>query len=153
MGRFNYVENMKSIEKKKKKKHIKVQLSVAAKTKQRKQDKKSEKEQDEKDEDVEMKEVKKEDKKEEEPKEKEKEKESEFNFLSNPSRVTPNQVKYVQWIDKRYKPLTFRLSGFVMVEDTKPDQEIEFVQQKEIGTGGVYGDEPKPPKPFKYLGN
>merc|ERR1712244_130210 len=155
-NRFNYVENMKSIEKKKKKKHIKVQLSVAAKTKQRKQDKKSEKEQDEK---VEMKEVKekeeekKEDKKEEEPKEKEKEKESEFNFLSNPSRVTPNQVKYVQWIDKRYKPLTFRLSGFVMVEDTKPDQEIEFVQQKEIGTGGVYGDEPKPPKPFKYLGN
>ena len=37
------------------------------------------------------------------------------NLLQNPSRVTPNQVSYIQWIDKRYKPLTFRLSGFVMV--------------------------------------
>merc|ERR1711997_326727 len=88
-----------------------------------------------------------------EEKKEEKKEESEFNLLSNPSRVTPNQIKYVQWIDKRYKPLTLRLSGFVMVEDTKPEMDEEFVEQKEIGTGGVYGDEPDPPKPFKYMGN
>jgi len=40
-----------------------------------------------------------------------------------------------------------------MVEDTKPELDEEFVEQKEIGSGGVYGDEPDPPKPFKYLGN
>jgi len=79
-------------------------------------------------------------------------KEPEFNLLQNPSRVTPNQVSYIQWTDKRYKPLTLRLSGFVMVEDTKPSEETQFVEQKEISAGGVYGDEPKPPKPFLYLG-
>merc|ERR1712014_318047 len=71
----------------------------------------------------------------EEEKKEEEAAESEFNLLSNPSRVTPNQIKYVQWIDKRYKPLTLRLSGFVMVEDTKPDLDQEFVEQKEIGKG------------------
>ena len=86
-------------------------------------------------------------------KKEEDEDENKNNLLSNPSRVTPNQINFVQWTDKRYKPLTLRLSGFVMVEDTKPDQEIQFVEQKEISGGGVYGDEPKPPKPFLYLGN
>merc|ERR1712176_304695 len=159
--RFDYVENLKEDEKKKKKKQITVSLSVAAKTKQRKskaqikkdEDKVKKKEKEEaEDNDVEMK-GNNEDGDNEEKKEEKREKESEFNLLSNPSRVTPNQVKYVQWIDKRYKPLTLRLSGFVMVEDTKPELDEEFVEQKEISAGGVYGDEPAPPKPFKYLGN
>merc|ERR1712232_110665 len=85
------------------------------------------------DDDVEMKGDEEEEKKkdemdvdaEEEKKEEEEAAESEFNLLSNPSRVTPNQIKYVQWIDKRYKPLTLRLSGFVMVEDTKPGLDEE----------------------------
>merc|ERR1712130_284989 len=141
-ARFDYVENLKE------------------KTKQRQSKIEKEKEENDKEEnDVEMKDNDKNDKMEidddEEKKEAEttKEVESEFNLLSNPSRVTPNQIKYVQWIDKRYKPLTLRLSGFVMVEDTKPELDEEFVEQKEIGSGGVYGDEPDPPKPFKYLGN
>jgi len=81
----------------------------------------------------------------------EEKKESKYNVLDNPSRVTPNQVKYVQWTDTRYKPLTSRFQGFVMVEDTKPDLETELVEQKEIAKGGVYGDEPDPPKPFLFL--
>merc|ERR1712129_408250 len=159
--RFDYVENLKEDAKKKK---ITVSLSVAAKTKKRQSKliKLSEAEKEKvlaavpedgngNDADVEMADG---DKKEEEKKmDVVEEKESEFNLLCNPSRVTPNQIKYVQWIDKRYKPLTLRLSGFVMVEDTKPELDEEFVEQKEIGSGGVYGDEPDPPKPFKYLGN
>merc|ERR1712217_348032 len=77
--------------------------------------------------------------------------ESKYNVLENPSRVTPNQVKYVQWVDTRYKPLTARFQGFVMVQDTKPDLETELVEQKEIASGGVYGDEPDPPEPFLFL--
>merc|ERR1719242_417507 len=76
---------------------------------------------------------------------------SKYNVLENPSRVTPNQVKYVQWVDTRYKPLTARFQGFVMVQDTKPDLETELVEQKEIALGGVYGDEPDPPEPFLFL--
>merc|ERR1712176_1357365 len=134
MGRFDYVENLKEDAKKKQKNKITVSLSVAAKTKKRQSNLIKLREAEKKMDVVE-------------------EKESEFNLLCNPSRVTPNQIKYVQWIDKRYKPLTLRLSGFVMVEDTKPELDEEFVEQKEIGSGGVYGDEPDPPKPFKYLGN
>merc|ERR1712228_565708 len=155
-ARFDYVENLKEDTKKKQKKQIKVSLSVAAKTKQRKSKQskieKENKENGKEENDVEMK-GNDDDEKKKNEEEKTKEVESEFNLLSNPSRVTPNQIKYVQWIDKRYKPLTLRLSGFVMVEDTKPEMDEEFVEQKEIGTGGVYGDEPDPPKPFKYMGN
>merc|ERR1712129_559921 len=86
-------------------------------------------------------------------KEEEAKKSSKYNVLTNPSRVTPNQVQYVQWTDERYRPLTTRFQGFVMVEDTKPEEEVELVEQKEIASGGVYGDEPEPPKPFLYLGN
>merc|ERR1712129_386466 len=82
-----------------------------------------------------------------------KESNNKYNVLTNPSRVTPNQVQYVQWTDERYRPLTTRFQGFVMVEDTKPEEEVELVEQKEIASGGVYGDEPEPPKPFLYLGN
>jgi len=181
-NKFDYVENLKEEKKDKKKKAIKVELSVAAKTKQRQQKKQKEKEEEEKKEedsgdsgdvdmedkdnnqedkpktddsnkmevDDESKEEKKSD--DDESKEEKKEEEAEFNLLQNPSRVTPNQVSYIQWTDKRYKPLTLRLSGFVMVEDTKPSEETQFVEQKEISAGGVYGDEPKPPAPFLYLG-
>merc|ERR1712176_1723506 len=74
--------------------------------------------------------------------------ERKYNVLPNPSRVTPNQVQYVQWVDERYRPLTTRFQGFVMVEDTKPEEKVELVEQKQIASGGVYGDEPEPPKPF-----
>merc|ERR1712176_1724194 len=166
MGRFDYVENLKEDAKKKQKNKITVSLSVAAKTKKRQSKliklSEAEKEkvlaavpEDENGNDADVEMADGGDKKEEEEKKMDvvEEKESEFNLLCNPSRVTPNQIKYVQWIDKRYKPLTLRLSGFVMVEDTKPELDEEFVEQKEISAGGVYGDEPAPPKPFKYLGN
>jgi len=179
-NRFSYVENLKQEKKDKKKKAIKVELSIAAKTKQRQQKKDKEKEKEEKEEeqpdadDVEMadksaeKEKKEKEKKEkdemevdkedktksddDDKKEKEKE-ESKYNLLPNPSRVTPNQINFIKWTDKRYKPLTSRLFGFVMVEDTTPDQETQFVEQREIASGGVYGDEPQPPQPFLFLGD
>ena len=175
--RFDYVENLKEEKKDKRKKAIKVELSIAAKTKQRKQQKEKEKEVEAEDGDVDM---KAESGPPQEHKdgdggsgsamevdgdgdgdgadgagkgaeEEEKKAQSAFNVLSNPSRVTPNQVKYVAWVDSRYKPLTQRFQGFVMVEDTKPDLETELVEQKEIASGGVYGDEPQPPKPFLFL--
>jgi len=164
-SRFDYVENLKEEKKKKNKKAIKVELSVAAKTKQRQKKKTGEEVKEEaeaakekeseqkKEESKEAMEVDSESKNEEESKKEEKEKESKYNVLSNPSRVTPNQVQYVQWIDERYRPLTTRFQGFVMVEDTKPDEKVELVEQKEIASGGVYGDEPEPPKPFLFLGN
>ena len=172
-AKFDYVENLKEEKKDKRKKAIKVELSIAAKTKQRKQQKEKEKKEEEEDGDVEMGGTKEEKKESEESgkgddgdkkddkmevdgddgdgKEEEEKKESKYNVLDNPSRVTPNQVKYVQWVDTRYKPLTARFQGFVMVEDTKPDMETELVEQKEIATGGVYGDEPDPPEPFLFL--
>merc|ERR1712113_411630 len=167
-NRFHYVENLKEEKQDKRKKAIKVELSIAAKTKQRKQQKEKEKEKEEEkeDEDVEMKGASTE--KEESGKmevdgdgdddgteskkdDDGKKEESKYNVLENPSRVTPNQVKYVQWVDTRYKPLTARFQGFVMVQDTKPDLETELVEQKEIASGGVYGDEPDPPEPFLFL--
>merc|ERR1712079_679807 len=174
-AKFDYVENLKEEKKDKRKKAIKVELSIAAKTKQRKQQKEKEtaerKEDKEEDGDVEMGGSKEEkeseesgkggdqdksnemevDGEDEDGKEAEERKESKYNVLDNPSRVTPNQVKYVQWVDTRYKPLTARFLGFVMVEDTKPDLETELVEQKEIASGGVYGDEPDPPEPFLFL--
>jgi len=158
-SRFDYVENLKEEKKKKNKKAITVELSVAAKTKQRQQKKKTDEEtaeeenevKEESKEEKEAMEVDSESKKEEE--ESKEVKESKYNVLSNPSRVTPNQVQYVHWVDERYRPLTTRFQGFVMVEDTKPDEKVELVEQKEIASGGVYGDEPEPPKPFLFLGN
>lgn len=179
-ARFDYVENLKEEKQDKRKKAIKVELSIAAKTKQRKQQKEKEKEKedgngDDDDDDMEMKEEvissntkmevdddendKGDDEENENGKENkdddgksaDKKEESKYNVLENPSRVTPNQVKYVQWVDTRYKPLTARFRGFVMVQDTKPDLETELVEQKEIASGGVYGDEPDPPEPFLFL--
>merc|ERR1712129_606019 len=144
-SRFDYVENLKEEKKGKRKKAIKVELSVAAKTKQR-QKKKEEETETEESADSEKKEKMEVDESESKEKEKGKEEEakksSKYNVLTNPSRVTPNQVQYVQWTDERYRPLTTRFQGFVMVEDTKPEEEVELVEQKEIASGGVYGDEP-----------
>jgi len=152
--RFDYVENLKEEKKGKRKKAIKVELSVAAKTKQRQKKKEESKEETtEKEESGEKEEMAvdaSESKEEEESGQKE---ERKYNVLPNPSRVTPNQVQYVQWVDERYRPLTTRFQGFVMVEDTKPEEKVELVEQKQIASGGVYGDEPEPPKPFLYLGN
>jgi len=84
---------------------------------------------------------------------KDKEEEKKYEILNNPARVTPNQQKYIVWCDKRYKPISKRLHGIIMVEDTLPNEEIKLVEFKTLDTQGVYGNEPEPPKPFYYLGD
>jgi len=90
-------------------------------------------------------------------KEKEKEKEKPFEILENPSRVTLNQRKVMRWEDSRYQPVRGnnndgRLYGIIVVEDSSPDKPEELVQAKTLDDRGVHGNEPLPPKPFKYLG-
>jgi len=76
-------------------------------------------------------------------------------YLENPARVTPNQIKYSEWIDARYKPIKpqQRLFGVIIVKDTKPFEQKEIVEAKTLDASGVHGNEPKPPKPFTYLGD
>jgi len=76
-------------------------------------------------------------------------------FLENPSRVTPNQIKYIEWVDNRYKPVKSmqRLFGVIIVKDTKPSEQKDIVEAKTLDASGVHGNEPKPPKPFTYLGD
>ena len=56
-------------------------------------------------------------------------------FLDNPCRVTPNQRKYIEWVDERYHPINGRknnISGVIIVSDAKPSEEIQLVEQKEL---------------------
>ncbi|ETO22397.1 hypothetical protein RFI_14803 [Reticulomyxa filosa] len=84
------------------------------------------------------------------------EKEKTFEILQNPSRVTLNQRKSVRWEDTRYQPVRKnndgKLYGIIVVQDSSPDQPQELVETKRLDDRGVHGNEPTPPKPFKYLG-
>jgi len=79
--------------------------------------------------------------------------EKKYEMLHNPSRVTPNQRRYISWGNKRYTPVSKRLFGVILVEDRKPEEETKLVEFKTLESEGVYGNEPKPPAPFKYLGD
>jgi len=175
-ARFDYVENLKEETKDRRKKAISVELSVAAKTKQRRQQRQKEMareaEGDRKAQDAESADsgtaaeheeaaaavgaaegaqgadASDDAKAEGDGAAAE---QSKFNVLENPCRVTPNRVRFIKWVDTRYKPMTSRFEGFVMVQDTRPELETQLVEQKEIAKGGVYGDEPDPPKPFLFL--
>jgi len=87
----------------------------------------------------------------------EKEKEKPFTILENPARVTLNQRKCMRWEESRYKPVRGntndgKLYGIIVVEDSSPDKPQELVETKALDDRGVHGNEPPPPKPFKYLG-
>jgi 26S proteasome regulatory subunit N2 len=90
--------------------------------------------------------------------EKKEEKEEPFEMLSNPSRVTLNQQKVVRWSDTRFAPIRGKsndgkpLTGVIMVEDSKPTEDLKLVEEVSLASGGVHGDEPQPPAPFKYMG-
>ncbi|ETO01971.1 hypothetical protein RFI_35468 [Reticulomyxa filosa] len=88
---------------------------------------------------------------------KEPEKEKTFEILQNPSRVTLNQRKSMRWEDTRYQSVRKnnndgKLYGIIIVQDSSPDQPQELVETKRLDDRGVHGNEPAPPKPFKYLG-
>lgn len=106
-----------------------------------------------------------------EPKRKEpKEKEPASLTLHNPARVLPQQEalltllpnsRYVPIIKPRPAPASGqsaklqRLSGFVMVQDTKPSEAEELLEPAQMGGSNVPADmeEPAPPAPFDFGGN
>ena len=66
--------------------------------------------------------------------EKPEEEEEPTHILKNPCRVLRTQVKYIQYLDdNRYKPiLTNRKRGYVFLQDTKPSEFEEFVDDEPL---------------------
>lgn len=90
--------------------------------------------------------------------------------LTNPARVVPGQRKFVRFVDgSRWKAVRPMPSGFVVLKNEKPDEDVEYLfqeekkagegQQKDGGEAAVpasggandEGDEPPPPEPFEYV--
>lgn len=95
------------------------------------------------------------------PKEKtapKKEKEPKFEFLSNPARVLPAQLKHLSFKkDSRYTPVKKGdLFGILMLKDTQPDLEESIITntaptaEAKATTAPDEADEPGPPEPFAY---
>ncbi len=79
--------------------------------------------------------------------------EPEFELLTSPSRVTWAQQAVIEPVPgQRYRAAKDKLSGIVMLIDTKPSEEVSFVAAKppKLGVPGVSDDEPDPPKPFEF---
>jgi len=88
-------------------------------------------------------------------KKEEKKPELPFQILSNPARVTRSQFSHLDWPrSQRYRPVKEKLSGVVILSDSKPEEKEEIVKSKapKIGVAGVSDDEPEPPAPFTYEG-
>mmetsp|Transcript_12057 Transcript_12057/g.28050 ORF Transcript_12057/g.28050 Transcript_12057/m.28050 type:complete len:305 (+) Transcript_12057:194-1108(+) len=93
-----------------------------------------------------------EEKKEEEPEKKKKGPEPLSFKLSNPSRVTPEQVQYVSFdMNQRYTPINPRSkpAGIVILMDKTPD-EPEDVTAVEVPTNDGNEDEADAPEPFEW---
>jgi 26S proteasome regulatory subunit N2 len=76
-----------------------------------------------------------------------------FVDLTNPSRVTPTQQAVITVPqDQRYRPLTKRIAGFVMLMDTNPNDPENLVNHKTIKVGqpGVGDNEPAVPADFQF---
>jgi len=73
--------------------------------------------------------------------------------LKNPARATRHQLPLITY-DKtqRYRPVKQNLAGFVLLEDSQPEQPEQLVVQSapKIGIPGVSDDEPAPPEPFEF---
>lgn len=94
-------------------------------------------------------------------KEKKKEKEPKFEYLSNPARVLPSQLKHISFKkDSRYQPVKKHdLFGILLLKDLNPDQEETIIlpsaptAEVKANTAPDEGDEPPPPEPFEYPEN
>eukprot|EP01132_Coremiostelium_polycephalum_P003896 gene3896-4863_t len=114
---------------------------------------KKEKEQKEKEE------KEKEEKEQKEKEEKEKE-EPLFERKSNPARVVPKQLHYIQFDDSRYVPVKKSpCIGILMLKDTTPDVPEQLVVKEKpepspttgIATGTKEPPEPSTPEPFEFI--
>lgn len=79
--------------------------------------------------------------------------EPEFEELSNPARVTGAQQPLVSYKSgQRYRPVKRQMTGFVLLEDTTPDQPESLVVAvaPKVLAPGVSEDEPAPPEPFEF---
>jgi 26S proteasome regulatory subunit N2 len=75
--------------------------------------------------------------------------------LKNPARVTWAQQSVVSAsADQRYTPVKKQLAGIVMLRDSRPNEEENFVEPTppKIGVPGVSDDEPAPPEEFDFSG-
>eukprot|EP01083_Nonionella_stella_P089627 250148_1 len=73
-----------------------------------------------------------------------------YTLLHNPCRVTPHQQNCVEHIaGQRYVAVKRKLTGIVMLRDTRPNQEQNLIDQKDI-EGRDIDNEPSPPKPFEF---
>jgi 26S proteasome regulatory subunit N2 len=89
-------------------------------------------------------------------KEKEKEvkkEEPSFEMLGNPARVMRQQLRYIEFSDKRWKPVKdISSGGILIVKDTSPGQPLDLVEP--VAACGPQKDdeedEPGPPEAFEY---
>jgi len=102
-----------------------------------------------------MEETQGEEDKKEEAEEKKNEPEPEFEDRKNPSRVLRAQESYILFLsDQRYKPvLQQRHGGFILLEDSKPEDPEEFYDDEEVDPDAPNPgkeDELKIPEPFDF---
>merc|ERR1711920_942099 len=74
-------------------------------------------------------------------------------ILHNPCRVLKEQVQHISLVEKgRYVPVLSRCIGFVLLQDTTPDEAEEFVAEATMTADGEDGaeKEPEPPEPFEW---
>ena len=83
----------------------------------------------------------------------EKKAEPAFSKLQNPSRVVPQQERFIKFEDERYRPIRLRggsrCAGIIVVEDMKPDEPVELVSGKgeEAAAGSARGPVSAPAGP------
>lgn len=75
-----------------------------------------------------------------------------FHILDNCCRIARGQRRHIQWTNSRYVPVNpGKLTGFVVVRDTGVGEAVGVVEEVTLSTGGIYGNEPQAPKPFKFV--
>lgn len=86
--------------------------------------------------------------------EKTKEVESNFELLSNPARVIPQQLKVIQMLDgSRYTPFKeIGIGGIILLKDNKSTEPEQIVEHVKAGGPKIEEEEkePEPPEPFEY---
>lgn len=76
-----------------------------------------------------------------------------FELLSNPARVTPQQLKVIQMVDgSRYTPVKeIVIGGIIMLKDNKSSEPEQIVEHVQAGGPKIEEEkEPEPPEPFEY---
>jgi len=72
-------------------------------------------------------------------------------ILNNPCRVLKEQVQHISFVEKgRYAPVLPRYMGFVLLEDTQPNEPEEFVAEATLAGEEDAEKEPEPPEPFEW---